>query len=160
MLASVFFSRGRSVLFTLRFLLQSRCDSSLPEGAIQIAIGGRIWNSTLRRKVKRREEQCHLPQMASHLPYRPLTVSADSISIQSFHSSLFTATYSLAAVANATAASPLPYRYLKHRLFPIYQKHSCHFAVRRNFTPKAHHFPLAANITRRRRISLFNRRGG
>ena len=30
------------------------------------------------------------------------------------------------------------------------------FAVRRNFTPKAHHFPLAENITRRRRISLCN----
>ena len=54
-------------------------------------------------------------------------------------------------------SKPLPYRYLKHRLFPIYQKHSFHFAARRNITPKAHHFPLAENITRRRRISLFNR---
>ena len=31
------------------------------------------------------------------------------------------------------------------------------FAVRQNLTPKAHHFPLAKNITRRRRISLCNR---
>ena len=30
------------------------------------------------------------------------------------------------------------------------------FAARRNITPKAHHFPLAENITRRRRISLCN----
>ena len=42
----LFFSRGRSVLFALRFLLQSRCDSSLPEGAIQIAVGGRISSPT------------------------------------------------------------------------------------------------------------------
>ena len=39
-------------------------------------------------------------------------------------------------------------------------KQLSHFAVRRNFTPKAHHFPLAENITRRRRISLCDRRGG
>ena len=36
-------------------------------------------------------------------------------------------------------------------------KQLSHFAVRRNFTPKAHHFPLAENITRRRRTSLCNR---
>ena len=37
-------------------------------------------------------------------------------------------------------------------------KQPSNFAVRRNITPKAHHFPLAENITRRRRISLCNRR--
>ena len=49
----------------------------------------------------------------------------------------------------------LPYRYLNISSYPN-QKQSFHFAVRRNFTPKAHHFPLAENITRRRRISLCN----
>ena len=61
-----------------------------------------------------------------------------------------------APTENGGRSKPLPYRYLKHRLFPIYQKHSFHFAARRNITPKAHHFPLAENITRRRRISLCN----
>ena len=89
------------------------------------------------------------------LPYRHLNISAYPDPIQSFHSSLFTVTYSLAAVANARAASPLPYRYLNISSYPN-QKQSYHFAVRRNFTPKAHHFPLAENITRRRRISLCN----
>ena len=62
-----------------------------------------------------------------------------------------------APTENGGRSKPLPYRYLKHRLFPIYQKHSYHFAARRNITPQAHHFPLAENITRRRRTSLCNR---
>ena len=34
-------------------------------------------------------------------------------------------------------SKPLPYRYLKYRLFPIYQKHSFHFAA------SEHHFATA-----------------
>ena len=67
---------------------------------------------------RRRAEQCHLSQMAAHLPYRNLKISA----------------------------------------YPN-QKHSFHFAFRRNIIPQVYHLPTAANFTRRRRISLFNRRG-
>ena len=52
-------------------------------------------------------------------------------------------------------SKPLPYRHLTISSYPN-QKTTIHFAVRRNFTPKAHHLPLAENITRRRRISLCN----
>ena len=51
-------------------------------------------------------------------------------------------------------APPLPSS--EHIVLPQ-PKTTFHFAVRRNFTPKAHHFPLAENITRRRRTSLCNR---
>ena len=106
--------------------------------------------------MKRREEQAPPLPASEHIGLpRPNTIFQFFI----LHSSLFTITYSLAAVANARAASPLPYRYLKHRLFPIYQIHSFHFAARRNITPKAHRFPLAENIPRRRRTSLCNCRG-
>ena len=50
----------------------------------------------------------------------------------------------------------LPYRYLNISSYPN-QKQSFHFAVRRNFTPQVFRLPTAANFTRRRRISLFNR---
>ena len=110
MLASAFFCRNRDVLFALRFLLQSLCDSSLPEGAIQIAIGGRIWNPPLRK-----------------------------------------------ARQNGGRSKPLPYPHLNISTYPN-QKQSFHFAVRRNFTPQVFRLPTAANFTRRRRISLCNRR--
>ena len=61
---------------------------------------GRIWNPILRRMAKRREDDI--------LSYRHLNISAYPDPIQSFNSSLFTITYSLAAVANARAAPPLP----------------------------------------------------
>ena len=57
----------------------------------------------------------------------------------------------------AGGASPSPTIILNYRRISPYPKTTFHFAVRRNFTPQVFHLPLAANITRRRRISLCNR---
>ena len=117
------------------------------------------------------------------LPYRHLNISAYPDPIRFFNSSFFTLHYYLFTCCccerksspspttepgastvdevcnlkrNGGRSKPLPYRYLNISSYPN-QKQTFHFAVRRNFTPKAHHFPLAKNITRRRRISLCNR---
>ena len=63
------------------------------------------------------EVRCHLSQMASHLPYRHLNISAYSNPIQ---------------------LSILRY----YRLIRLRPKTFFHFAARRNITPQAHHFRL------------------
>ena len=58
-------------------------------------------------------------------------------------------------IAGGYEIRPYGNKTIQGRFHPT-QKQLCHFAVRQNFTPQVFHLPLAANFTRRRRISLCN----